>query len=98
MTKPQPEPTIWTAINAIADRLAALEAAATPPPAPDHIAGVAEMVATDEELQDLWDKAPGGIADGFRAVYNRGLQHGEYNLWRQHGSQWAEMLRKEADR
>jgi hypothetical protein len=43
---PQPEPTIWSAINALADRLAALESAANPrPQAPAPAGGLVERVA-----------------------------------------------------
>jgi hypothetical protein len=59
------------------DRLTALEAAATPPPAPDHSRDATEMVATDEELiETFYVGARGASATpGFRAIYNLGRQH-----------------------
>jgi hypothetical protein len=58
-------------------RLTALEAAATPPPAPDHFPDATEMVATDEELiETFYVGARGASATpGFRAIYNLGRQH-----------------------
>jgi hypothetical protein len=55
----------------------ALEAAATPPPAPDHFPDATEMVATDEELiETFYVGARGASATpGFRAIYNLGRQH-----------------------
>jgi hypothetical protein len=57
----------------------ALDAAATPSPAPalDHSRGATEMVATDEELiEAFYVGARGALATpGFRAVYNLGRQH-----------------------
>jgi hypothetical protein len=59
------------------DRLTALEAAATPPPAPDHSRDATEMVATDEELIETFYVGARGVSatPGFRAIYNLGRQH-----------------------
>jgi hypothetical protein len=64
----------------VADRVAAMEAAATQPPAPaaDHSRGATEMVATDDELWSLWANRPRGplsADNALRAVYNLGRQH-----------------------
>ncbi len=64
----------------IADRVAALEAAATQPPAPaaDHSRGAPEMVATNEELWSLYDTRrlqDRSTTAALRAVYNLGRQH-----------------------
>jgi hypothetical protein len=63
----------------IADRVAALEAAATQPPAPaaNHFRGATEMVATDEKLIETFHVGARGVESnsGFRAIYNLGRQH-----------------------
>jgi hypothetical protein len=57
----------------------ALDAAATPSPAPalDHSRGATEKVATDEELIEAFYVGARGVESnsGFRAIYNLGRQH-----------------------
>jgi len=56
-------------------RIEALEAAASAPA--DHFADANKMVATDAELERVFYESEGtAAADGFRALYNLGRQHG----------------------
>lgn len=56
-------------------RVEALEAQA------NHSPGATKMVpppvATDEELGETWDKAPGDMMKRMRAIYNLGIKHGQ---------------------
>jgi hypothetical protein len=57
------------------DRIAALEAGASAPA--DHVADASKMVATDEELYELWERgALYSLNLRLRAIYNLGRQHG----------------------
>ena len=82
MTAPKATPEQWADTWAFAsdtracllelrDRVAALEAAATPSPAPNHSRGAPEMVATDEELVEAFR-----VCSSLRDIYNLGRQHG----------------------
>jgi hypothetical protein len=119
MTKPQPEPTIWTAINAIADRLAALEAAATPAPAPTG--GLVESVKAaimredwlnndldsnlcdDDDPNYRYTSAAIDSGDDVHSCQARAAIRAVADWLQQrsdtiaNGSQWAEMLRGEAE-
>ena len=57
-------------LTAAEQRIQALEGATA-----DHVRDAPEMVATDDELYEPWDRAK-SVEAGLRAVYNLGLSHG----------------------
>lgn len=57
-------------LAAAEQRIQALEGATA-----DHVRDAPEMVATDDELYEPWDRAK-SVEAGLRAVYNLGLSHG----------------------